>query len=438
MTDDPRLAAARRLLTHIGSHANADLVVRLWNNETIPLGPQATGDLALAITTPTALTRLLRRPSLRTLVDLLAAGDIDIHGGTLLDLAARRGAAARGLGRKLDKWLIARSLWPFLIGPSKAHTASHAYTGGADALDDKGRDNKALIQFHYDLSNEFYALFLDPEMQYSCGYFTHEHNDIAAAQQAKLDMICRKLRMQPGDRFLDIGCGWGGLICHAARYFGVNAHGVTLSQAQFDFVQAKIARLGLQDRVTVELRDYRDLTGEFDRIASIGMFEHVAWNSHADYFKKMRSLLRPRGTMLHHAITRPAKPSIKKFRRKRAEYAALVKYIFPGGELDFIGHTLWTMEGANFEIHDVEGWRVHYQHTCRLWTERLHANRAEAERLVGAEKTRLWLIYLAGCSLAFARGGAAIFQTVASRRSKGISELPLTRLDLYHHHPHHH
>jgi cyclopropane-fatty-acyl-phospholipid synthase len=422
------LAAATRFALHLADRLQADIALRLWDGSVVPLGPHATGDLAIAIRTPTAITRLLRRPRLATLVDLLAAGDIDIEGGTLLDLAARRGTASRGLFRRLSKPLLARTLLPFLLASTRT-TLRHAYDGAADRA--ATRDDKALVQFHYDLSNAFYALFLDPELQYSCAYFPDPALDIASAQQAKLDMICRKLRMHPGDRFLDIGCGWGGLVCHAAQHFGVHAHGVTLSQAQFDFAQAKIDRLGLRDRVTVELKDYRELTGEYDRVASIGMFEHVPWDDHATYFQKMRGLLRPKGVMLHHAITRPAKGTLKAFRRKRAEYAAIVNYIFPGSELDHIGHTVSTMEANGFEVHDVEAWREHYAQTTKLWCQRLYENRAAAEQEVGSAKTRLWLLYLAGVSLGFDRGGIGIFQTVATRRSRGASQMPPSRGDLY-------
>ncbi len=287
------------------------------------------------------------------------------------------------------------------------------------------------MQFHYDLSNAFYALFLDAEMQYSCAYFAEPDFDLDAAQTAKLDMICRKLRLAPGQRLLDIGCGWGGLVCYAAREYGVEAHGVTLSEAQHAFAMQKIRRLGLQDRVRVELKHYRDLSGRYDRIASVGMFEHVGAANHADYFAKMRALLRPRGVMLHHAITRPAKRDQRAFRRKRPEYAAVVKYIFPGSELDHIGNTVGNLERHGFEVHDVEAWREHYARTTRLWCERLYANRVQAEREVGAAKTRLWLLYLAGVSLGFERGTIGIFQTVATRRAKGASGLPATRADLY-------
>lgn len=435
---DKQLAAIKRLLAHVAEksagHANpTDLVVRLWNGESIPLSAGAKDDVAVAIRSPRAITRLVRSPRLPTLVDLLGTGEIDIEGGSLFDLAARRGAAGKRVWKQLDKGLVLRSVLPFLFASSKqaSDSASFAYAGEQTAKDAEGRDNKALVQFHYDVSNAFYRLFLDPEMQYSCAYFPTWDTAIEEAQQAKLHMICKKLRLQPGERFLDIGCGWGGLICHAALHYGVHAHGVTLSQAQFDHVREKIESLGLADRVTVELKDYRDLDGEFDKIASIGMFEHVGLDNHSAYFSKLNALLRPRGLLLNHAITRPAKKSQRAFRRKRPEYAAIIDYIFPGAELDHIGGTVTTIERHGFEVHDVEAWREHYARTTRLWHDRLAANRAAAVKEVGEAKTRLWLLYLAGVSLGFERGSIGIFQTLASKRARGLSGLPPTRADLY-------
>ncbi|MDB5414061.1 MAG: SAM-dependent methyltransferase [Rubritepida sp.] len=429
---EPRLTALRSLISSVGAKLDMDLAIRLWDGQAIPLGPDWSGDLALAVRDPSAITRLLRRPRLTTVVELIAEGRIDIEGGTLLDLAARRGAkGTRGIARQINKFAALRALLPFLFG-SGAADPSHAYAGDQKAHAEEGRDDKAQVQFHYDLSNEFYALFLDPEMVYSCAYFPDWQADIATAQQAKLEMICRKLRLAPGERFLDIGCGWGGLACHAAQHHGVQAHGVTLSQAQFDFATAKVQRLGLGDRVTIELRDFRTLTGmEFDKIASIGMFEHVGLANRAGYFREIRDMLRPRGIYLHHAITRPMKGDERTFRKKRPEYAAIVNYVFPGSELDHIGGTVDALEAGGFEVHDVEGWREHYGRTCRLWTERLAANRAAAEAEVGAAKTRLWLLYLAGVCLGFERGTIGIYQTVATKRARGASGMPPTRGDLY-------
>ncbi|MFT0891075.1 class I SAM-dependent methyltransferase [Pseudochelatococcus sp. G4_1912] len=434
---DKRLVAIRKLLVHVADELQIDLSVRLWNGETVPLGTQATGDVAIVIRSPETLTRLVRSPRLPTLVELLGAGDIDIAGGTLLDVVARRGVAGKKLWKRLDKILLIKALAPFLFGTGKASAptaeagSTYAFTGEQTAKDAQGRDNKALVQFHYDVSNAFYQLFLDPEMQYSCAYFPTWGADIEEAQQAKLHMICRKLRLKAGERFLDIGSGWGGLICHAAQHYGVHAHGVTLSQAQYDHTVAKIDRLGLGDRVTVELKDYRELEGEFDKIASIGMFEHVGLDNHAAYFSKLHALLRPRGLLLNHAITRPAKKNQRAFRRKRPEYAAIINYIFPGAELDHIGSTVTSIERHGFEVHDVEAWREHYARTTRLWCERLNANREAAITEVGEAKTRLWLLYLAGVSLGFERGTIGIFQTLASKRARGLSGLPPTRADLY-------
>lgn len=425
---DRRLETLRRFIAGLG--LDLDIAIRLWDGQPVALGPRWSGELALAVRDPVAITRLLRHPRLTTLVELFAEGILDIEGGTLLDLAARQGGgSSRGLLKRVSKLAAARALLPFLFGPG-AGGPGHAYAGRQAARAEE-RDDKAQVQFHYDLSNAFYALFLDPEMVYSCGYFTSWDNDIATAQRDKLEMICRKLRLAPGERFLDIGCGWGGLVCHAAQHHGVQAHGVTLSQAQFDFARAKVARLGLQDRITIELKDFRALTGEWDKIASIGMFEHVGLDNRDAYFGQIRDLLRPRGLYLHHAITRPMKKDERAFRKKRPEFEAIVNYVFPGSELDHIGGTTDALERRGFEVHDTEAWREHYAATTRHWAERLYANRAAAEAEAGGAKTRLWLLYLAGVSIAFQRGTIGIFQTVASRRARGASGLPPTRADLY-------
>ncbi len=328
---DRQIAAARRVVAHLAETLDANLSVRLWNGERLALGKSVSDDLGFAINTPQALTRLVRKPKFSTLIELLADGGVEIEGGTLLDIARRRGQMrTKGLFKRIDKLLVARNLLPFAFGSAKGGE-SQAFAGAIETSVEKGRDDKALIHFHYDLSNAFYSLFLDERMVYTCAYFETDHNDIAEAQRAKLDMICRKLRVKEGDRFLDIGCGWGALVIHAAQNYGARSHGVTLSEEQFAFAQARIAALGLQDRVTVELRDYRslDTPESFDKIASIGMFEAVGIDNHDIYFKQMHRLLRPRGLYLHHSIARPSKKDMKRFRKQRAEYKALTTYIFP-------------------------------------------------------------------------------------------------------------
>ncbi len=436
---DKYIEVARRLVTHLADQLQADFAVELWNGEVLPLGKDARTDLRLKIMNPEAITKLVRKATLGKgfdqLIQLLADGSLRIEGGTLLDVAERRGSVnTKGLFKRLSKMQLARGLWPFLtrsLPKNEPAAEKHDFAGEIADKVEKGRDDKPLVQFHYDLSNEFYGLFLGPTMAYTCAYWPRPETTLDEAQTAKFDMICRKLRLQPGERMLDIGSGWAGLICHAAQHYGVTAHGVTLAQEQFDFAQERIARLGLQDKVTVELKDYRELEGRFDKIASIGMFEHVGLDNHDAYFKKIHSLLRPRGLYLHHAIARPAKRNMKTFRRKRPEFAALTRYIFPGGELDTVGMSANGLESHSFEVHDVEAWREHYARTTKAWTENLYAQREAAAAEVGEAKTRIWLLYLAGCSLAFERSAVGIFQTLASKKAKGASGLPATREDLY-------
>lgn len=426
-----RLDALKRLVRHARERLAIEIGFVFWDGSTVPDNLDR-DVIAIAIGDEETVAALIRRPTIDTLANLWVSGRLDLRNGTIFDLVAKRPRIrTKSLLKSLDKGLLLRTLARFAFlsrgGPWPLETI-HGDRARADGSESANLEN---VSYHYDVSNAFYALFLDPEMVYTCGYFTDWNNDIAKAQHDKLDMICRKLRLKPGERFLDIGCGWGALVCHAARNFGVKAHGVTLSQEQFDYANAKIARLGLQQQVTLELRDYRRVDGTFDKIASIGMFEQVGIANHADYFSTVNRLLAPGGLYLHHAIARPAKRDDRRFNRKPAEYRALIRYIFPGGELDHLGMSIANLQRHGFEVHDVEAWREHYARTCRLWHDRLLARRAEAEREVGSAKTRLWLIYLAGCSLAFERNTVGIFQTLASKRVRGLSGLPPTRADLY-------
>jgi cyclopropane-fatty-acyl-phospholipid synthase len=430
MSEASRLFAFRQFVAHIRERTGLEPGFVLWDGSTVPegLAPDA---LSLAIKDEGAVAALMRRPKIDTLANLWAAGRIELRNASIFDLVEKRPKVrSRDLVKTLDKKLIVSTLLKFLFVP-RGEPWPLERTAVKGTSDNSEQENKENIAYHYDVSNAFYRLFLDDQMLYSCGYFTDWSNDIHQAQRDKLEMICRKLRLQPGDKFLDIGCGWGALVCHAAQHHGVTAHGVTLSEEQLAGAKERIARLGLQDRVTVELKNYNDLDGQFDKIASIGMFEHVGLANHAAYFTKMNQLLRPRGFYLHHAIARPAKRNDKEFNKRRPEYAALLRYIFPGGELDHVGMSVANLERHGFEVHDVEGWREHYARTCRLWHDRLYANREAAVREVGPEKTRIWLVYLAGCSLAFERTTVGIFQTLASKKARGASGLPPTRADLY-------
>jgi len=233
---------------------------------------------------------------------------------------------------------------------------------------------------------------------------------------------------------LDIGSGWGALLCYAAQHYGVQAHGVTLSQEQYEFTKAKIAALGLEDQVTVEIRDYLALEGRYDKVSSIGMFEHVGIANFPTYFRKVNSLLKDKGLFLNHAIARRGKRDQKAaLTRITPEKRLILKYIFPGSELAPIGYSVNVMEAYGFEIHDVEAWREHYALTTRRWCERLQANKDKAVAMVGLERYNLWIAYLAGVSFGFTAGSILIFQTLGSKRAKakGLSGLPPTRADLY-------
>jgi cyclopropane-fatty-acyl-phospholipid synthase len=429
------IAAERlaKVLRHLADAFDVDLSVELWDGQVVPLGAKPASDLTLSVRDPGAIATLLRSPRMLTVVDLFMNGRIRVVNGTMLELEPRRqhieDKIRAGALRDLKKWPILKGLAPFLLASARAPRQKMSYTGPVPQRLEGGRDDKALVQFHYDLSNDFYALFLDAQMVYSCAYFPTWETNLEDAQTAKVDMTCRKLRLQSGDRFLDIGCGWGALVCHAAKTYGVKAYGVTLSQEQYDFARARVAREGLTKSIDIELKDFREVTGEYDKIASIGMFEHVGLANHDQYFAKMRSLLRIRGLLLNHSIARRSRPG--GFKKSPTMYAAVQKYIFPGGELDHIGSSLAHLENNEFDIHDVEGWREHYALTLRHWTSRLYANRSKAEAIVGGARTHAWLLYLSRCAIAFDRGAAAIFQTLASKRNVGASGLPPTRDDLY-------
>jgi cyclopropane-fatty-acyl-phospholipid synthase len=428
-----QLSAARNVLAHLAELLDARFSIRLWDGSLIPLGRNVDPRLSISISAPGVISSILRWPTLDNLVRQYALGRIDFHGADLIEFAdIMRVDRSRARLKQFRTSVLLWNVLPFLTAPAEKAVARHAYNGDQVGRGGVPRNDRDYIQFHYDLGNDFYQLFLDPEMQYSCGYFTDWSNSLEQAQRDKIEMICRKLRLQPGEKMLDIGCGWGGLICHAAQKYGVHAHGVTLSQTQFDFTQEKIRRLGLADRVTVELRDYTTLDGTYDKISSIGMYEHVGIANYPAYFGKIYSLLRDRGVLLNHGITRPAKRSKRKFAHRRPEHRLFTKYIFPGGELDHIGHTCESLEASRFEVHDVEDWREHYAQTTQFWCRRLTARKDEAIALVGPERYRLWIAYLAGVSYAFQDGSMRIYQVVASKHAvKGRAELPPTRADLY-------
>ena len=356
-------------------------------------------------------------------------GDIDVEGDffAALNLKNHLSGIRLPISDRVGALLTAFRL-PAADDARPSATSQRARLHGNAVKAHSRTENRAAISFHYDVSNEFYRLWLDEERVYSCAYFTSPDDSLDQAQRNKLDHICRKLRLRPGERLLDIGCGWGALVCWAARHHGVQAHGITLSQQQFEYAQQRIRTEGLQDLVTVELRDYRDLAGAgvFDKVSSVGMFEHVGLANLPAYLATVMRVLRPGGLFMNHGITHDEEGWNKSL---TTEF--INRYVFPDGELDCVSNIQLGMERAGFEIHDVEGLRPHYALTLRHWVQRLEANRDAALREVDEPTYRVWRLYMAACALDFEAGTTGVYQILASRPNRGEWPVPLSRGDLY-------
>jgi cyclopropane-fatty-acyl-phospholipid synthase len=348
----------------------------------------------------------LARPSLLTLAEAYIDGDVELEG----DVGdAIRGAEA--ITRAIPRPLFQSQ------GPTNERHSR--------------RDDREAIQHHYDVSNEFYGLWLDPRMVYSCGYFRHPDDTLEAAQLQKLDHICTKLRLAPGERFLDIGCGWGALILHAAEAYGVRATGITLSRNQHEHVTKAIAERGLEGRVEVRLQDYLELPEDelYDKIASVGMFEHVGIARFAAYFGKIAKVLKPGGFVLNHGITHNALHGAS-LGSGIGDFVD--EYVFPGGELTHVHRVIEAMSAAGLETVDAEALREHYARTLWHWTERLEANTEAARREAGDERFRVWRIYMAGSAHAFSRGWLSLWQLLAGKPlPDGALPHPRTRRFMY-------
>lgn len=292
------------------------------------------------------------------------------------------------------------------------------------------RDRKN-IQYHYDVSNEFYRLWLDARRVYSCAYYRNAEMTLEAAQEAKLDHICKKLALKPGEHFLDIGCGWGGLLLWSAEHYGVKATGITLSQNQHDYVQNLIEQRGLQNQVNIRLMDYRDLPSQsqFDKIASVGMFEHVGRRQLTAYFRKTHDLLKPGGLALNHGITAAALKS-QGLGSGISEFVD--EYVFPGGELPHVSELMQHATDGGLECLDAENLRPHYGRTLWEWVNRLQTHEDEARRMIGEKKYRIWRIYMAGSAYAFDRGWMELWQVLAGKSIAGTQpNYPYNRSYIY-------
>jgi cyclopropane-fatty-acyl-phospholipid synthase len=376
----------------------------LWDGTRI--GSVGTPQVKLSLKSQMAALAL-SRPTLGKLARAYVRGTIDIEGDARQTLA---------LGEKLvaDTSATYKKRLDFL--------KRWRHTKPAD---------RQSIQSHYDVGNEFYGLWLDRQRVYSCGYFKKDSDTLDKAQEQKLDHICKKLVLKPGEKMLDIGCGWGALITWAAKQYGVEALGITLSEQQHAYAKEKIKRLGLEDTCRVELLDYRDLSyeGYFDKVSSVGMFEHVGKGNLPIYFEKIYSLLKPGGLVMNHGITTNSTND----HALGSDIGNFVdEYVFPGGELVHVSTVLKEVAQSGIEVWDAESLRPHYAKTLWYWVDRLEKNESEAKSIIGEERYRIWRIYMAGSAHAFERGWISIFQILGTKPlGSGKVSYPLTRQHIY-------
>lgn len=426
---------AASLLRRVFQHVPGVVYLRLWDGTPVLAGSgssqavlQGEPPYELVFRNPEAVYSLvLARDPLRV-AEAYFSGELDIEGDLFQALALKDHLDALQLpfGERLSAAYDALKLRS-LNSRTRQRAVAVPVHGNMVRAHSKS-ENKAAIAFHYDVSNDFYALWLDRAMVYSCAYFQSAEQDLDGAQAAKLEHICRKLMLKSEERFLDIGCGWGALVIHAARHYGVRAHGVTLSRRQLEVAQQRIREAGLEKRVTVELMDYRDLPGEavYDKIASVGMFEHVGLKNLPVYFATVQRLLKAGGLFLNHGITHEAEGW-----SHNVSTEFINRYVFPDGQLDTVSNIQRHMEQAKFEITDVEALRAHYAMTLRHWVARLEANHEKALQFVNEATYRVWRLYMAACAMQFEAGDIGIYQVLASKRAGTVAALPLTRKHLY-------
>jgi cyclopropane-fatty-acyl-phospholipid synthase len=439
---DPRVALSQEVVAAVfGAIHERRFAVRYWDGTFEPAGASSTPEYILSFERPGSLRRMLLPPSELSIVESFLSGDVNIEGHMEAAMSL-----ADDIGKRVQSGKAFAKLLPKLIAlPRDQSSAPKEVKGmrfsrGLKRLVSTWRpgDEKA-IQYHYDVSNDFYRLWLDQRMVYTCAYFKRADDDLETAQVAKLDHICRKLRLEPGMRFLDVGCGWGALVIHAAQNYGVDAVGITLSEAQATLARQHIAAAGLSDRCRVELRDYRDLDGkpEFDRAASVGMMEHVRKDLQPGYFEAVFRVLKPSGVFMNHTIVsvwgaRPVAVADRAKGRLWRRHAFIAKYVFPEGRLVPVSHVIASAERAGFELRDVESLREHYAMTLRHWMHGLEKHAEEAIRIAGDRNYRVWRMYMSAAAHGFANGRMNLVQALLVKPDKeGRSQMPLTRDYMY-------
>jgi cyclopropane-fatty-acyl-phospholipid synthase len=421
---------AKYILYRLFRDYDGSIHICLWDGSELHLG-QGRPEFSLTFRCSKAFqTLILSRNPLR-LAESYFQGLIDIDGDFYSALKIRHHLTSLQLSLLDKATLAAKAL---RVKPDKSASEAGITPKWRKTLGQKlgvrpsKRLNRHSISFHYDVSNDFYALWLDEQMVYSCAYYEDADQSLEQAQCNKLDHICRKLRLTPGERLLDIGCGWGALVCWAAEHYAVTAHGITLSQNQLDHARHIIKSRGLEQQVSVELLDYRNLRGEasFDKLVSVGMFEHVGLKNLPTYFAIANRMLKPGGLFLNHGIT-----SDESGWRKTVSTEFINRYVFPDGQLETVSTAQKLMEDAGFEIHDVEGLRQHYALTLREWVRRLDERHEQALNYVTEPVYRIWRLYMAACAMQFEEGNTGIYQILVSKRKPALNPVPLTRRDLY-------
>jgi cyclopropane-fatty-acyl-phospholipid synthase len=422
-SDDRTVQRALHFLdTLLAGYRNCPYAVRFWDG-TIWNPTAEEPRFTLVLQHPGALRRMFLPANEVTLGEAYIYDDFDVEGDIEAGVSFADYLFELRLGplEKLRKALNLLSL-PARERPGSLRQAARL----AGQAHSRERDWQA-ITYHYNVSNDFYRLWLDARMVYSCAYFATPDDSLEAAQERKLDYLCRKLRLKPGERLLDIGCGWGGLILHAARHYGVEALGITLSEPQAELANERIRAAGLAGRCRAEVRDYREVDEAegFDKLVSVGMFEHVGLARLEEYFAKAWRLLRPGGVFLNHGIA-------KSLARPLPEGPSFLdRYVFPDGELLPVATTLRAAESCGFEIRDLESLREHYLLTLRQWVRRLEARREEAVRLTDEVTYRVWRLYMAACAYCFRTGSLNLYQALLAKPAGDDSRLPLTRADWY-------
>jgi cyclopropane-fatty-acyl-phospholipid synthase len=393
-----------------------DVPIRVIAYDGSKAGPDSS-EVALRVLTPRALARLVTAPGRLGLARAYVTGEIDVEGDVYEVLDAIADLTMQDPSRA-EQVQLARRLLPIWLRHRQPRPELEYRPPGR--LHSKARDRK-VISHHYDVSNRFYEWVLGPSMAYTCAVYPTESSTLEEAQTAKHELVAQKLGLQPGMRLLDVGCGWGGMVMHAAAEHGVTALGVTLSRNQAEWAQAEITRRGLDGLAEVRHLDYRDAPeSEFDAISSIGLTEHIGKDQLSNYFASLYARLRPGGRLLNHCITQPHTPSTGRLD------PFIARYVFPDGQLEPVGHLISVMNDAGFEIRHEENLREHYARTLAGWCANLEAHWDEAVADVGMGRARVWRLYMAASRLGFERDNIQLHQVLGVKLAdQGRSGLPL-------------